>query len=238
MKTIRFVFLIPVVLIVLVISCQQEESPVDLNQQDLTQDWKKAAPETVFGAPENGFLISKEVMKAALNLPDVSTIRFVLEVADHKLQIRVAGVNAHRNKTQGLVADPVSVQKITKQLLKEKSVRFTTKALSASVAAHIMQPEDAVAFIDAWQQQWADHTLEDAITNEGERIRYFSMPADAAAHMLQTNPEGVNLVWGVNPATGKFTTVFLPKAAAQQRLLKSGQFIYEYSRPCPSTCPE
>ncbi|EZH75018.1 hypothetical protein ATO12_09825 [Aquimarina atlantica] len=233
MKTIRLLFL---VLLGLTVACQQEEeSQNNIEEQDLTLNWKTASPKEVFGTPENGFNISKKALEQALKLPEVSTVRFILEVENKQLQIRVAGANPNGDITKGVLATPVSLQKVVNKLVAEKSKRFETTALSKSVASHILQPDEAVDFISGWQQKWKGSALKGAIAYNDERIRYFSMPAAVAKHMLQNDSKSVNLVWGVNPK-GKFTTVFLPELDGQN-LLKTGIFIYEYSKPCPPTCP-
>ncbi len=232
MKTIHILFLI---MSVLLVSCQQEEPTTDVQQQDLTENWKKVAPEKVFESAENGFNISKEALEKALSLPKVSTVRFILEVENKQLQIRVVGADQNENTTKGIVAKPVSLQKVVDKLFEEKSTSITTATLSKSVASHILQPNEATVFISRWQQQFSNKTLSEAIAYDGERIQYFSMPAAVAKQMLQSRSKSINMVWGVNPK-GKFTTVFLPEIDKENSLLKSGDFIFEYLTPCPPTC--
>ncbi|WP_438426021.1 hypothetical protein [Aquimarina macrocephali] len=233
MKTIRLLFL---VLLGLTVACQQEEEPQNnVELQDLTLNWKTASPEEAFGTPKNGFNIPKDALEKALKLPEVSTVRFILEVENKQLQIRVAGTNPNGDITKGVLAKPVSLQKVVNKLVAEKSKRFETATLSKAVASHILQPDEAVDFVSGWQQKWKSNALREAIAYDGERIQYFSMPAAVAMHMLQSGSKSVNLVWGVNPK-GKFTTVFLPELDGKQNLLKTGTFIYEYLTPCPPTC--
>ncbi|WP_271782564.1 hypothetical protein [Aquimarina algiphila] len=233
MKTNHVVFII---LLGLVMACQKEETPDTLEQQDLTLNWKTVNPEKVFGSPEDGFNISKDALKQALSLPNVSTVRFILEVENEQLQIRVAGVNPNGDITKGVLAKPVSLQKEVHKLFTEKSKQFETTVLSKAVASHVLQPNDAVDFVSTWQQKIKGKSLQETVAYDGERIQYFSMPAEAIEHMLESRSKSINLVWGVNPK-GKFTTVFLPEMDKDgKELLKSGEFIYEYLRPCPPTC--
>lgn len=234
MKTNHVLFLI---LFAVFISCQQEETVTNPEQQnDVAENWKKVTPEKVFTIPENGFSISKEAIERALSLPEVTTIRFVLEVNDAALQIRIVGADQRGNTTEGMLATPILLEKTINKLFDEKSTRFEKSIFSKSVASHIMQPEDAVAFISRWQQQFTDQTLETAVGYNGVRIEHFSMPAAVGEQMLLSSSESINLVWGVNPE-GKFTTIFLPELDQERRLFKNNELIFEYLTPCPPTCP-
>ncbi|WP_103864390.1 hypothetical protein [Aquimarina sp. I32.4] len=224
-----------IILSVIFFACQQEESPDEPEQKQHTLNWKTATPKKAFGTPENGFNIPREALEEALKLPNVSTVRFILEIENKQLQIRVAGTNPNGDITKGIVANSISTQEVVTKLFAEKHKRFEISALSKSVASHILQPDEAVDFVSAWQQKWQSNTLEEAIAYDEQRIQYFSLPATVILHMLQNSLKSVNLVWGVNPK-GKFTTVFLPELGKKQSLLKSGDFIYEYSSPCPPTC--
>ncbi|MBQ4819896.1 hypothetical protein [Aquimarina sp. MMG016] len=233
MKTNHLFFLVTLVLLA---SCHQEEPVADIQQQDVIENWKKASPEETFKKAENGFSISKQAIKQALELPEVTTIRFVLEVDNDVLQIRVVGADQYGNTSKGMLAKPISLEKTINKLFSEKEKHFDTTPFSKAVSSHIMQPEDAAVFISRWQDQWRDKSLEETIAYHGMRIEHFSMPAAVGEQILQSGSKNVNLVWGVNPQ-GKFTTVFLPELDEEGKLLKPGSFIYEYLTPCPPTCP-
>jgi len=233
MKTNHVLFL---VVFSIFISCQKEETVVDNSQVSAVDNWTKADPEKTFKNSNDGFSISKNAIKEALSLPEVATIRFVLEVDQEVLQIRVVGVDKNGKTTEGMLAKPASLEKTIDKLAAEKSTLFEKSAFPKAVAAHIMQPADAVTFITGWQEQFSNKTLEDAIAYDGMRIEHFSMPAAVGEQMLLSKSENINLVWGVN-LLGKFTTVFLPELDSENSLLKSGELVFEYSTPCPPTCP-
>ncbi len=234
MKTNHLLFLITLTLF---ISCQQEDTSTPIQQEDFTENWKKATPNEIFKNPENGFSISKKAIREAMELPNVTNIRFVLEVHNENLQIRVVGADQNGNTTKGVLATPISLQKEVTKLFEEKTIQYETATLSKSVASHILQPEDAKTFISRWQKQFKNKALEDVVAYDDVRIEYFSMPAAIGQQMLQSNSENINLVWGVN-AKGKFTTVFLPELDENQKLLKKESPMYEYSKPCPPTCAD
>jgi len=216
-------------------ACQQDETntvPPVTTAQTAALNWKYATPHTVFKSPYTGFEISKETLLNALAVQEVSSVRFVLETCNNQLQIRVVGVSTSGLKTTGKV---ITQKNLTTTLNKLRLTATKTINITASgkgVSDHILQPAQAATYIQAWQETFQNNALEELISYNGERIRYFSMPANVIQQMA--NAGDVQLVWGLN-TEGKLATVFLPKPS-ENNMVQT--YIYDFTEPCPSTCDE
>lgn len=216
-------------------ACQQDETNTvapETTSQTAVLNWKYATPHTVFKSADTGFEILQQTLEGALEIQNVSSVRFILETLDSQLQIRIVGVSENGLQTTGQIVTQKNLATTINQLELAASKTNNTSNLAKNIAAHVLQPAQAVTYIQAWQETFQNNTLEDLISYNGERIRHFSMPANVIQQMA--NVGDVQLVWGLN-TEGKLTTVFLPKPS-ENSMEKT--YIYDFTEPCPSTCNE
>ena len=214
-------------------ACQQDETSTvtpETTLQTTALNWKYATPHTVFKSATTGFEISKATLDTALAIEDISSVRFVLETLDNQLQIRVVGVSESGLQTTGTVVTQQNLATAINQVALTATNTANTTALSKGVAAHVLQPVQATAYIHAWQKAFENSALEEFISYDGERIRHFSMPAKVVQQMA--NAGDVQLVWGLN-TEGKLATVFLPSTSKNN---KEQEYIYDFTEPCPPFC--
>lgn len=216
-------------------ACQQDETNTVLpvtTAQNAALNWKYATPHTVFKSAYTGFEISKETLHNALAVQEVSSVRFVLETSNNQMQIRVVGVSANGLKTTGKVITQKNLTTTLNKLRLIATKTINTTTSEKGISAHILQPAQAVAYIQAWQETFQNNALEELISYNGERIRHFSMPANVIQQMA--NVGGVELVWGLN-TEGKLATVFLPKPSENSM---EQTYIYDFTEPCPNECDQ
>ena len=215
------------------VSCQKDEGK-PLNNEPITSGvWKTANLKQAFQNKHHGFVIAKAVFEDALAIEGVQQVRFVLEMKNDVLNIRVLGVDDHFNTTNGVLVAPKDLTATTKHLQQEQMTRVAIEQLPNDIGAHVLQPAEAHQYISSWEQQWEERSLSVAVSYDNERIRHFSMPAAVVRHMIANNAT-VQLLWGLNDE-GKLTTVFLP-TLDKNALFRSGTYAYDFTRPCPSLC--
>lgn len=219
-------------------SCEQKNETIkESNDQLQNSSWVNSIPKQLFENSKDGFLIPKQAFAKALELEGVHSIRFVLQVIDNQLLVKVVGADAKGNLTKGVLAEPVSQAKSIDKLKEIRGERFVTKHLTKTVKSHVMQPKDAIKFIDRWETSFDKDSFSEVFSYDEVRVEYFSLPASVGREIVSRNTEYVSLVWGLNDQH-KFTTILLPGISKEGTLFRSQEPIFEYSSPCPPTCPK
>ena len=175
-----------------------------------------------------------------VNTPNVEEVRFVLGYEGNTIQIDAAGVDKSGKKlgsVESTVLKDINVQNNLVEL--KKLTVNTTKKRSLLLNEHILVPSYAFAWIDAWQEKLSSVSdLDEVLSYEGTRFRYYSLEADVVKEMTSKKSENVGLFLGLNPK-GKVTTILINldknNGIKKASLTSKGDAddVYDGSRPVP-----
>ncbi|WP_291140679.1 hypothetical protein [Flavobacterium sp. UBA7680] len=228
----------------LMVSCQKDNSQEEVNAISKTEkeNWLKADLNTEFASSQKqvtAYLFPTQELDKLVNTPNVEEVRFVLGYADNTIQIEVVGIDESGKKlgiVKSVVLKDISVQNNLVEL--KKLTVNTAKKRSLLLNEHILLPNYAFTWIDAWQEKLNTVSdLDEALSYEGTRFRYYSLEAAVVKEMTSKKSANVGLFLGLNQK-GKVTTILvnLDKNNGIKKTSltsKDTEDVYDATRPCP-----
>lgn len=199
--------------------------------------------------------IDAEKLRNILQYKSVIKFRFILGLnKNQELEIEIAGIDQN-----GKVLTSFASITNTNNFLKTSinSLQYSTYRYSntSGPTTHLLPYRTAYAYINKWEEAIQQKKqIEDLISYDGKRIRYFSLPKQVVLDMTaSTNVNAVALFLGIN-IKNKLTTVFIQKTHQGNLLLKKENHylgsttngnedngegnIYDFTEPCPNLCDD
>lgn len=229
----------------LMVSCQKENTQEETNGMSKTQkeNWLTANLDAKFAGFQKqvtAYLFPTEELDKLVNTADVEEVRFLLGYEDNTIQVEIKGVDK-TGKKLGIVKSTILKDNHYENSLAElNKLRVnTTKKRSLLLNEHLLLPNYAYAWIEAWQDKLNSvSNLDETLSYEGARFHYYAMEASVIKEMTSKGSKNVGLFLGLNPK-GKVTTILINldknneirKASLTAKT--DGDDVYDTSRPCP-----
>lgn len=185
-------------------------------------------------------------LQTILSTENIHKFKFELGLKNNKLQITAIGVDAKGNVLGKSIADEQTTENTYKKSinnLAKNTYQYTLARKSkAVVGKHLLSYKSTYSYITKWQNALKEENIENLISYNGERIRYFSLEKEVIAEMVaKKGANKVALFLGLN-ANNKLTTVFMLKNNNTLQLKKSsveeGGYVYDFTTPCPHVCDD
>lgn len=227
-----------------ILSCQKENSQDDVSEVLVSQNenWLSANLDAKFASSQKqvgAYLLPVNEMKLLIEQPNIAEVHFVLGFIDNTIQIEVVGVDG----------SGAELGTVKSEILKESNFRtelMNLNKLSLIVAnkrtsllnSHLVSPGDAFTWIKEWQKKLNDPSdLEEVISYQGSRFRYFSLEAEVVKAMLYKDNVNIGVFLGLYPK-GKVTTILIGldennNIKKTSITSKEAEDIYDGTRPCP-----
>ncbi|KAA1246908.1 hypothetical protein [Aquimarina sp. RZ0] len=183
--------------ILLVVSCQQDETTTQTGQQStediFARNWLEADLSAIFTGEEMNYPIANQQLKKILNHKEVYQVRFVPGILDNQLHVKVVSVDAAGAVlAEELVTQDINVM-IGKQLETLKNTVFDKASVAKPVVAkHILQFDKAATYLNSWKQK-STHNINEITSYDGMRIRHFSIEPQVIQYMIDLGSEFINL---------------------------------------------
>ena len=110
------------------------------------------------------------------------------------------------------------------------------------IGKHLLSYGATYEYVTQWKEALLSRNIEELITDDGVRFRYYSLEKEVVADMItQDNVESIALFLGLN-ADKKLTTVFLQKDFSDSLIINDGfrngdgGGSFDFSSPCPNVC--
>ncbi len=219
------------VLLLILYSCQEDEIFLDKTVQDGAEKWKVANIEKAFPNPHVGYFLSKRTFQHILKSNTIKHIRFVLELHNKQLHIRVVSIHDDGKVNNGILLNPHNLEKNITLLKTNKNKKLNIHAVPLAISKHMLQPNRAVTYVQNWEEAFYKHNLTDCVSYKENRISHYTMQVNVFKHMIKNIDFILCLVWGINNE-GKLTTIFI----SQNNEVTNQNYIYDFTRPCPPHC--
>jgi hypothetical protein len=126
--------------------------------------------------------------------------------------------------------------------LQNNPFQYSRARLDAPIVGkHLLSYASTFDYINHWDKALDTQDIEDLITDDGIRFRYFSLEKEVLVDMItKSNVESIGLFLGLN-SENKLTTLFLKKDMQNLLILNSGQRneggdSLDFTQPCPDYC--
>ncbi|PXY42911.1 hypothetical protein [Flavobacterium hydrophilum] len=232
------------ILMIVNLSCQKENSQEDVTPVLVSQkeNWLSVNLDAKFKISQKqvaAYLLPTNEMKLLIEKPNIAEVHFVLGFADNTIQIEVAGVDGSGAELGTVKSGILKESNFRTELtnLNKLSLIVTNKRTSL-LNSHLVAPGDAFTWIKEWQKKLNDPSdLEEVISYQGSRFRYFSLEVEVVKAMLYKDNVNIGVFLGLNPK-GKVTTILIGldennNIKKTSITSKEAEDIYDGTRPCP-----
>lgn len=239
------IFCIALMTLFVAFSCQKEASPEDgsLNTASKKENWLTANLDAEFASSQKqvtAYLFSTEKLDKLVNTPNVEEVHFVLGYADNTIQVDIVGVDKTGKKLGTLESKILKDVSSQNNLVELNKVSINTKKKRTSLLnEHLLLSNNAYLWINAWQEKLNTVSdLEESLSYEGERFRYYRLEADVVRDMTAKGSENVGVFLGLNTYK-KVTTILINSdknniiKKASQTSKSYGDDVYDGARPVP-----
>ncbi len=206
--------------------------------------WQTADLSTVFTRfieESQSFTFSKPFFVNSLEERSLEAYRFALGVSNNKLQVICLGVDEDNEVINSVfrVGTPntgaINIHEVDMQ---QNTTYDISTIARPDVREHILQIKDALTYLNDWKDTLNNmSSLEEKVSYDGNRIKYFTLDKDAMDFLVnRNNVTAIELVFGLNPE-GKMTTVFFGKNGKNVIFdTNAVNFALDFTNPCPNDC--
>lgn len=235
-----------VAIALLMFSCQKENSQENSSQVSKVEqeNWQTAKLDAKFADSQKqvtAYLFPSDAMSKLVETPNVEFVQFVLGYSNNTLQIKVIGVDKTGKEFASVDSNILKETSDADKLSVLKESNSKTSKGTALLNKHLISPDVALEGIKAWQGKLKAVTdLDEVLSYEGTRFKYYSLEAAIIADMLKNkNTSNIGLFLGLN-SVGKVTTILIGldknnsiKKTSLTSKEASTSEVYDATRPCP-----
>ena len=233
-------------------ACSENETPpvqsIEINAV-AKQTWQNARFSSAFFENQKNvshYSFDKKTIQRALEVSSLNHFRFVLGLEGDQIQITMVGINDLGEEIIDINATPYldpgyyhkSIQSMKTSPFEYSRARKNTPI----VGKHLLSYSATYDYVTQWKEALQNRDIEEIITNNGIRFRYYSLEKEVMADMIaQDNVESIALFLGLN-ADKKLTTVFLQKDFSDSLIINDGfrngegGGSFDFTSPCPDAC--
>jgi len=238
--------------LIAITACSENETPpvqsIEINAV-AKQTWQNARFSSAFFENQKNvshYSFDKKTIQRALEVSSLNHFRFVLGLEGGQIQITMVGINNLGEEIIDINATPYldpgyyhkSIQSMKTSPFEYSRARKNTPI----VGKHLLSYDATYKYVTQWKEALQSRDIEEIITDDGVRFRYYSLEKEVIAYMIaQDNVESIALFLGLN-ADKKLTTVFLQKDFSDSLIINDGfrngegGGSFDFSEPCPTTC--
>lgn len=191
------------------------------------------------------YSFSKKEVQSTLTNPNITDFRFVLGLENDQIIINLVGVSYYGEEMTSISSIPnfnSDLYATPLKSLQNNPFQYSKARLEAPIIGKHLLPYDLTyTYINNWHKTLSSGNIEEMITDEGIRFRYYSLEKEVIAEMIsRENTESIALFLGLN-SENKLTTVFLKKDKENLLILNTGERnldgdSLDFTTPCPSAC--
>ncbi len=239
--------------LIVVAACTEQDgelpgtSPVN-NIVDIKRNWQNSLLDNDFfdqQAKVSHYNFEKRDIRNALRIRNVAAFRFVLGLVENELQVVMVGVDNKGKEILKIFSNPYKGNAYREVIrsLKESSFTYERERIEHPViGSHLLSYSKVYEYLHRWETALPTKNIEEMISDEGIRYRYFTMKRELMMEMIsKTQVSCIALFFGLNDRS-ELTTVFLQKDGLNQLILqndkyplKSGEAV-DFIKPCPTDC--
>ncbi len=257
MKTTK---LVPILLTaILFIACINDQfSETENNLPTLQKNWNQTELTTAFYNNQSMLShhhIDAEKLRSICLQKDVVKFRFTLGLnLNQELAIDIAGIS-QKGRIVSSFSSVLNTENALENSINELQYSRYSYNEPSNATTHLLPYKTAYTYINTWENAVQKKQIENLITYEGERLRYYSLPKQIVEDMISSKNVGaIALFLGIN-TNNKLTPVFIQKAYNGSLLLKKANSylgktnnegdpdpnegnIYDFTESCPDMCDE
>ncbi len=247
--------LLPIFLLVSFIACTHEENNFTESLETSTfsqKNWQDNRFSATFFTRQktiSHYGFEKKDILNSLSKTSLKKYRFVIGYANNHISITLVGIDTYGKE---IISLPASIYNNNQEYetalyqIKNSTFSYSKSSLETPIIGqHLLPYKSVYSYILKWKNLLTTEDIEDAITDNGIRYRYYTLQKEVVADMITSNKvNSIALFLGLN-AHNELTTVFLQKDKNDELiLLKNNQFqknnkegnAYDFTSPCPNTC--
>ena len=235
-------------------SCSEQETNLEVPLDGFSfakQNWQQNTLSSSFFENQSKishYTFSKKDLALSLSDPNLSNFRFVLGLEKDQIIIKLIGVN-HLGEEISTVSSYAnrSLDSYTASIesLENSGFQYSKAKLeNPIVGKHLLSYSSSYDYISQWNEALQSRDIENLITDDGIRFKYYSLEKEVVLDMLSTDRvASIGLFLGLN-AENKLTTVFLTKDSLDNLIVHplnkndvgEGGNAYDFTNPCPDAC--
>lgn len=247
--------LLPLFFLVSFIACTHEENNFteSLETSSFSQrNWQNNVLSTAFFIQQQNtshYHFDKSELVKTLKEKNLTKYRFVMGYDNDHISITLVGMDKNGKEITSLPATMYNNNQEYETALykiKNSSFSYSKNSLEAPfVGQHLLPYQSVYSYILKWKNLLITKDIENAITDNGIRYRYYTLQKEVVADMIASDSvNSIALFLGLN-AQNKLTTVFLQKDKNDQLIFSqdkqqqnkgSDGKAYDFTSPCPNTC--